>query len=228
MEKIHVYFMPGLAASPLIFEYIKLPADVFEVHYLTWILPEGNEPLADYVKRLSKEVKHESPVLVGVSFGGIIVQEMAKLVDARKVIIVSSVKCNREFPRRMRLAKRQRLYRFFPTRMMSRVEVVNKWFSADGFIKRRLELYEKYLSVRDKKYLDWAFEKVIEWDRTEPDPRVVHIHGTGDGVFPCRYIKGYIPVEGGTHIMVINRAAWFNQHLPGIILGTDTKKIEAI
>ena len=34
MSKIPVYFMPGLAASPTIFENIKLPEDQFEMHFL--------------------------------------------------------------------------------------------------------------------------------------------------------------------------------------------------
>ena len=33
MSKIPVYFMPGLAASPTIFENIKLPEDQFEMHF---------------------------------------------------------------------------------------------------------------------------------------------------------------------------------------------------
>jgi esterase/lipase len=37
------------------------------------------------------------PVLVGVSFGGILVQEIATHIKARKVIIISSVRSNAEF-----------------------------------------------------------------------------------------------------------------------------------
>ena len=38
-ELIHVYFMPGMAANSSIFEYIKLPEDLFKVHYLEWEIP---------------------------------------------------------------------------------------------------------------------------------------------------------------------------------------------
>lgn len=218
MEKIPVYFVPGLASSPLIFEYIKLPEDRFEMIILEWIMPEANESLKEYSWRLAKEIKHENPVLVGVSFGGLIVQEMCRMIKARKVIIISSVKSNREFPRRMKFAKKVKLYKLFPTRMMQNVDKINKFFPGDNIVKRRLNLYEKFLAVRDKKYLDWAFEKIIEWDRAEPDPNVIHIHGTDDMIFPARYISNYIPVKGGTHIMIINRFGWMNEHLPRIIL----------
>lgn len=222
MEKIPVYFVPGLAASPRIFEYIHLPEDQFEVTVLEWVLPLAHETLEDYVKRMSLRIKHDSPVLIGVSFGGVVVQEMAKIVDARKVIIISSVKSNLEFPRRMKVAKFLRAYKVFPTRIMQNVDRVRKLFKGNSFIARKLDLYDKYLSMRDKIYLDWAFEKVITWSRTEPDPKVIHIHGDADEVFPPRYIKTkYIPVKGGTHIMIINKYNWLNQHLPKIILGEE-------
>lgn len=224
MQKIPVYFVPGLAAGPLIFENIKLPEDKFEVHILEWLVPMDNEPLKDYVIRMAESVTNENPVLIGISFGGIIVQEMAEMVNARRVIIISSVKCNKEFPRRMRFARVTHLYNIFPTRMMQNVERLARWFKGNSFIAKRLRLYEKYLSVRDKKYLDWAFKNVITWGRAEPDPKVVHIHGVADEVFPSKYLNGFIPIEGGTHIMIINKFAWLNRHLPKII--TDGKEYD--
>ncbi|GGB74305.1 alpha/beta hydrolase [Flavobacterium suaedae] len=219
MEKIPVYFMPGLAASPVIFENIKLPEDKFEMFFLEWKLPEENETLQHYASRIVKDIKHENPVLVGVSFGGVLVQEMTELIAVRKTIIISSVKCNAEFPRRMKFAKLVQAYRVFPTALMEKVDWLAKFANGNNVIAKRLKLYEKYLSVRDKKYLDWAFKTIILWERTEANPKVVHIHGDNDGVFPPQYLKDYITVKGGTHIMIINKAKWLNENLPKIILG---------
>jgi pimeloyl-ACP methyl ester carboxylesterase len=220
MEKIPVYFMPGLAASPKIFENIQLPADRFEMFFLEWCLPVENESIADYARRIALGIKHDNPVLIGVSFGGVLVQEIARVVKARKVIVISSIKCNTEFPRRMRFAKMTRAYRFFPTSLMERVDWLAKFAVGNNMITRRLNLYEKYLSVRDKKYLDWAFKSIILWDRCDAEEGIIHIHGESDEVFPVKYLKGYIPVKGGTHIMIINKAKWFNENLPKLILGT--------
>jgi pimeloyl-ACP methyl ester carboxylesterase len=218
MDKIPIYFMPGLAASPAIFENIKLPPDQFECFYLEWLLPFKNETLAAYALRLAENIKHDNPVLIGVSFGGVIVQELAKVIKVRKVIIISSVRCNTEFPRRMRFAKALHAYHFFPTGLISRVSWFAKVARGDNMITRRLILYEKFLSVRDKKYLDWALKSIILWDRAEPDTDVIHIHGDADEVFPPKYLKDFIPVKGGKHIMIINKAKWLNEHLPGLIL----------
>lgn len=217
MRKIPVYFMPGLAASPDIFERIKLPEDLFEIHLLQWELPLPLETISAYAARISKNVTEENPVLIGVSFGGVLVQEMAKFVNPRSVIIISSIKSNAEFPRRMRMARFTKLYKIFPTRMVQDLDRLQK-LPFSGKIRQRLVLYDKFLAVRDKGYLDWALEQILLWDRKEPDEKVIHIHGDADDVFPVKYIRDYIPVKDGTHIMILNKYRWLNENLPKIIM----------
>ena len=93
--EIHVYFMPGMSANSLIFERIKLPKG-FISNFLEWIPPKKDEKITNYSKRLSRLIVHENPILIGVSFGGLIVQELSKIIKTRKVIIISSIKTNKE------------------------------------------------------------------------------------------------------------------------------------
>ncbi|MGO4905846.1 alpha/beta fold hydrolase [Flavobacterium sp. W20_MBD1_R3] len=216
MSKIPVYLMPGLAASTAIFERIALPADRFEIYLLEWEIPLDNESLANYAKRIATKIKHENAVLIGVSFGGILVQEMARFIDCRKVIIISSVRSNLEFPFRLKIAKTTKAYKLIPLRLIANIESLAK-FSFGEKVNQRLKLYQKFLSVRDIRYLNWAVEQVVLWDRTVVDEVVIHIHGDMDDVFPIKNIKNCIVVKGGTHIMVLNKYRWFNTNLPGII-----------
>ncbi|MFB9077113.1 alpha/beta hydrolase [Flavobacterium procerum] len=217
MSKIPVYFMPGLAASPSIFERIQLDETIFEVCFLEWEIPNPKESLSDYAIRISKNIKHENPVLIGVSFGGILVQEISRHIQARKVIIISSVRSNAEFPRRMKIGKRTKAYKLIPMQILLNVEKLAK-FSFGEKINKRIQLYEKFLSVRDIYYLQWAVETVIKWDRSQVDEKVIHIHGDNDHVFPIKYINSCIVVKGGTHIMILNKYKWLNENLPSIIL----------
>ena len=217
MSKIPVYFMPGLAASSSIFERISLPEDNFEMILLEWEMPLTHESLADYAKRISLKIDKKNPILIGVSFGGILVQEISKFIEVRKVIIISSVRSNIEFPRRMKIAKTTKAYKLIPTNLLMNVENLAK-FSFGDKVNQRLKLYEKFLSVRDKKYLDWAIEQVVMWNRTEIDPKVIHIHGDMDDVFPIKNIKNCIIIKGGTHIMILNKFKWLNENLPKLIL----------
>ncbi|MCZ8196867.1 MAG: alpha/beta hydrolase [Flavobacterium sp.] len=218
MSKIPVYFMPGLAASPTIFEYINLPPETFEVHLLEWVLPIGNESLKSYAKRMAEKVIHDDAVLIGVSFGGVLVQEMKQFLNPKKVIIISSVRCNLELPNRMKIAKSTKAYKLLPTGLMQDVELLTKYAFGD-MLKKKLKLYEKYLHMRNKSYLDWAIEQMICWKRIKIDPEIIHIHGDADEVFPAKNIKQFINVKGGTHSMILNKYKWFNINLPKIILG---------
>lgn len=217
MTKIPVYFMPGLAASPTIFERIQLPEEQFDMFYLEWIIPLELESIDDYAKRLWAQVNHENPVLIGVSFGGIMVQEMAKHANVHSLIIISSVKTAAELPLKLKFAKTTKAYKMVPTGWVHFLENLSK-FSLGPTINQRLKLYEKYLSVRDKNYLDWSIENVIMWKQTVSNPRVIHIHGDADEVFPIKYIKDCIIIKGGTHIMILNKFRWFNENLPQLIL----------
>ena len=216
-EMIHVYFMPGMAANPTIFEYIKLPEDRFKMHWLEWIIPNPNESIANYAERLAQKVEHDNSVLIGVSFGGIMVQEMSKFLKLKKIFIVSSVKCSHELPKRMKIAKKTKAYKLIPTQLLSNIEALAKYAFGET-VTKRVELYKKYLSVNDKGYLDWAIKQMVCWKQETPLPNVIHIHGEKDGVFPIYNIKDCIKIKGGTHIMIINKYKWFNENLPKLIL----------
>lgn len=216
-ELIHVYFMPGMAASPKIFENIKLPEDKFKIHCLEWVIPLDNEAIDAYALRFTKFIKHENVVLLGVSFGGILVQEMSKHIKIRKLIVVSSVKSVSELPRHMVLAKITKAYKLVPTQLASNIDVLAK-YAYGARVNKRLELYKKYLSVNDSKYLSWAIENMVCWNQVEYDPNITHIHGDKDAVFSIKYISNCIKIKGGTHAMIINKYRWFNKNLPDIIL----------
>ena len=206
-----------MAANPTIFEYIKLPQDVFEIHWLEWMIPIKNESLVDYAKRMVTEIKHENVVLLGVSFGGILVQEMSNFLTLKKLIVVSSIKSKYELPKRMKLAKYTRAYKLLPTGLIRNTETLAKYAFGESVIKR-LDLYKKYLSVTDKYYLDWSIEKVILWDQEQPIPEAIYIHGSKDAIFTHSCDGDCIVVKGGTHIMIINKYKWFNENLPKLIL----------
>lgn len=212
----HVYLMPGMCANSTIFEFIELPNDLYTIHLLDWLIPEPSESIEDYALKMTKGVKHSDIVLLGVSFGGLVVQEMAKLINVRKLILVSSVKSKYELPRRMKLSRKLKLYRVLPTSLIEDIDTVAK-YAFGASIKNRMALYQKYITMNNRRYLRWAIKEMVCWDQQEARKDIIHIHGTGDKVFPAKYIRDFIPIEEGTHIMIITRAKWFSEHLPQLI-----------
>lgn len=205
-SKIPIYFVPGLGANTKIFENIKLSKELFETYFLEWEIPlEKEESISNYAKRMCAKITHQNPVLVGVSFGGVMVQEMSKIINTKKVFLVSSIKNKKELPKRLQLAKATKAYKLFPTNMVENFEAYEKYFLGSNLQKRK-ELYKTYMSVRNPKYITWAIYNVLHWKQENTFKDIIHIHGTEDGVFPIKHIKNAIKIEKGTHVMILNKA----------------------
>ncbi len=206
MSKTHIYFMPGLAAGPEIFENLTLSNNHYELHYLTWKKPLSlEESITNYAMRMCEDVKHKNAVLIGVSFGGVIVQEMSKFLETKKIIIISSIKSKEELPKRFKIASKSKIYKLFPTFIITNFEDYAKYFVGKS-LERKAKLYKKYLSVRGKMYIKWSIHNAINWNQETPLTNITHIHGTKDEIFPFKNINNCIEIENGNHSMIILKA----------------------
>lgn len=219
METVHIYLIPGLAANSKIFEHLSFPSN-HSIHYLEWLDPYKNESLTHYAGRLSKQIIHPNPILIGVSMGGIIAQELTTLVNARKTIIISSVKSKNEFSPLLKFSKKIKLYKILPFVINQFMEPFIKLYFGKKSVKH-LNLYNYYITKRDQNYLKWAIEEVINWERVDINPSVIHIHGNKDEIFPIKYIKNCNIVHNGTHVMVINKAKTLSNLIQKVIENED-------
>lgn len=217
MQRINVYFIPGLAASPKIFENIQLDATRFSIHYLEWVIPDKGWTIKDYAQLMSNQIKNEPYFLVGVSFGGIVAQEISKIKPPIRLIIISSVRSPKEFPMRLWFSRLTQFHRIIPMRWVSKIDILVQ-FNFGKVINNRLKLYQLYLSVNNSIYLKWAVNQLINWQPSALNVPLIHIHGDRDAIFPIKRISNCLVVKKGTHTMILHRARWFNENLPSIIL----------
>ena len=218
-QTLPIYLMPGMAASPRIFEFIDLPCE-FEVVKLSWMPPFQHESLSEFAQRMCKRVTHKNPILLGVSFGGILVQEMAKLIQCRQVIIVSSVKTKMELPRSMKLAKKTGAHKLLPTQWIKSLESLALYVFGPS-IRPKVEAYQKYLSERDPSYLDWSIDTIVNWEQTQFDSTIIHVHGDKDHVFPIENLDTsgrFFRLKDASHAMILTHHKWFNKQLPELLL----------
>ncbi len=209
--------MPGMAANPTVFERIDLPDKEFKMVWLSWKIPKKEESLKAYAKRMVEPIEKDKPVvLIGVSFGGVLVQEMSRFLMVKRLIIISSVKSKQELPARMKLARYSGVYKILPTGLLNYITQIEK-LPVGSTIRKRLKLYQQYLSMNDKDYIDWAIKEMLCWKQVQPIEDIIHIHGDEDLVFPIKNISDCIRITKGTHIMILNKYRWFNVNLPGLI-----------
>lgn len=199
-----IYFISGLGADERVFQLLKFEG--YRPVHIRWLTPECGEPIADYAKRLAVQIQSATPILVGLSFGGIIAVEIAKQIEVEKVILVSSVKDKFEVPLYFRLFRWFPIHRIIPYKsLLWAGYMIAYWlFSLESSDERTL--LKAILLDTDAHFLKWALHKVVTWDnKTVPDP-LHQIHGTTDRIFPIRFVQPDFVLERGGHFMIINRA----------------------
>ena len=61
------------------------------MHIIEWIIPKKKETIKQYARRMAAFVEKTKPILIGISFGGVMAQEMNEFLDLKKLIIISSI-----------------------------------------------------------------------------------------------------------------------------------------
>ncbi len=198
-----IYFISGLGADKRVF--VNLRIDGPQKH-IEWEQPLKNESLQDYSRRLIRQIDSTSEViLIGVSFGGVIAQEIARLIPVKKLIIISSIKNENEMDWKLRLVGRLNLHKPFPASVL---KFFNK-LTADYYFgirsKEESKLLQRIISDTDPVFMVWAIDRLMHW-RNSSATVFLHIHGTDDRIFPFGPVRNAVPVLKGGHLMILNRA----------------------
>ncbi|PSN17065.1 alpha/beta hydrolase [filamentous cyanobacterium CCP5] len=198
-----VYFISGLGADERVFD--RLNIDGYCPIHVRWLKPHPGERLADYAKRLKAQITDPEPVLVGLSFGGLVAIELAKQVSSRQVILISSAKSSREIPAYFKLFRFFPIHRILPFKsLLWTVQWLVDWlFSLQELNEKRL--LQTILTDTDPVFLKWALHRVVVWRNQQVPEGVLHLHGRRDRVFPARWVQADVEIDGG-HLMVMNRA----------------------
>ena len=196
-----IYLLCGLGADERLFGYLDLSP--YNVTPVRWEVPGKGESMASYAKRLLPQITSKRPVLMGVSFGGMLAIEIGKQIATDKIILISSAAVKKEIPWMYRLGKITKLHRLAPGKVLKHAHMFMNWIMGAKDPVRR-ELLKTMLHRSDPRFLTWAIDKVVTWDNITELPNVVRIHGTADRVLP--FVKADYVIEGGGHLIVANRA----------------------
>lgn len=209
-----VYILSGLGADERVFKYLDFRD--WDVTFINWINPLPNEHLTDYAKRISQQIKDKNPILIGLSFGGIVATELSKIISVEKLILISSLKTKSEIPLIYRLAGKLHIHRIIPYSVLKKDHFLNRWLF--GVIaKSDRDLFKKVLADTDINYLKWAVNTVVNWDNTQLHQSLFHIHGTQDKILPINKSGEVIPIQNGGHLMVLTKSKQVSEALHQII-----------
>lgn len=217
MNRKTIYCISGLGADERAFANLDVKG--FELHVIQWLIPLPKETLHHYAKRMRAEIKEENPILMGLSFGGMVCIEIAKQIPVSKIIIISSIKSTQELPMWMKTFARLKLNRILPMRSTKITEPLQNRIL--GISTRE----EKSIVAETRRkanihYTNWAVNQAINWKNDWQHPEIFHIHGDNDNMFPIKYIKPTFTIKDAGHFMIVNRATEVSNCINSILYNT--------
>lgn len=211
-----VYCIPGLGTSKTIFEFLP-QSDQVNYVLLDQMLPIKGESFEHYIKRWADKIKSEQSIVIGVSFGGIIAQELISYKKVKKIILISSVKTPKAYPWFIKMFYFIPLHFVFLPLILSKLKRIKEKPKTNKEHKIS-QLLDRYMPYMDSHYIKWSVNKLIHWNPKHMEVPIVQIHGTKDEVFPYFKTKNAISIKDGTHAMLITKRKWFKKNLLNYLL----------
>jgi surfactin synthase thioesterase subunit len=214
----HIYCVSGFGADERVFTKFKFP--LHQIHFIKWILPEKNESIESYAKKLIDQIHHDDPILIGLSFGGIMCIEIARHIKTELIIIISSIKTNTEMPLWMQLSGKLRLNRVIPMRSFKLIEPIED-YNLGVSTKEEKEMVHEYRRNISTIYSNWAVNTILNWKNKKAPKNLFHIHGTKDRIFSIKKIKPDYTIQDGGHLMILNKSDEVNKCINGILMANN-------
>jgi len=198
---LKLYCISGLGIDQTPFEFLDINPE-FELVYVKWIEPKKRETLPEYALRLAEIIDESEPfALLGLSFGGMISIEIAKVKKPVKLILLSSIPNPNQMPWFYKLGNAFRVYAWFPFEFAKQKRrLIYKVFGIKGQAHKRL--MDGVMEKTDSNFLRWAIRAILTWKNDE-DVHHYRIHGTNDKILPLSNCEIDFVVEKGTHFMVV-------------------------
>ena len=197
-----IYCISGLGADHRVFGNIQISG--YTLTDLSWFRPNINETLQAYAARLSVNITDKAPVIIGLSLGGMLATEIAKLIPAARVFIISSARTSAELLFSFSLTKWLAQKDLVPSVSMIPAKVL---FYLGGHSSQERQLLYSMFTASDPYFVRWGIKAIVLWDNCIRPENVFHIHGTADRLIIPQYVQPDAWIKGGSHFMIYDRAA---------------------
>ena len=186
----------------------------------TWIDPKVGESLESYAERLSREIDPGVPCIVGgLSFGGMLATEVAKHLDAKGCILISTVRKPEELPRRVRLWVA--LGKFVPMVCIRFGQMIAPFIAnvlGPILPGQRGELLRQY-NRSSTFFIWWAIRAIDSWHSSPKKfaGKTFQIHGSKDWTIPPSRATEAEIIEGAGHVLTLAHPEEVNSHIRNIL-----------
>ncbi len=195
-----IFFFTGLGADERAFSYLKIKTSLQQI-YVAWLKPEKQEPLINYCHRLVEKYKiEEGDILIGLSFGGLVVTEINQYIRPSLSILISSASTRKELPLMYRAARRVNLHYLIPKSSLNKPNRLRYYlFSLKKPAQR--QLFDEIVTHTDPDFVRWAMDKIVHWENSVRPKNLFKIHGTSDRIIPIHKASSDFIIKGGSHFL---------------------------
>jgi pimeloyl-ACP methyl ester carboxylesterase len=214
---MNIYLVSGLGADEKAFSKLRFGSDC-TVRAIHWITPQKEEGIRTYCERLADQiVTSERNVFIGLSFGGLIALELGMFLPCEKLILISSIRKQKDLPVLFRIAGICSLDKLLPMVMLrSHSRLIDRYFGVRS--SQESTFLKNFLKNTSPEFLRWAFDILLRTDFNYPgNNKTVSIHGTGDKLLPYLASEIDYPIRDAGHFMVYNEAFRVNEILQAIL-----------
>jgi pimeloyl-ACP methyl ester carboxylesterase len=202
-----LYCIPGFAADHRVFENLIIPqADLKPV---LWPPIEAGTTMQEYAARVADTIPEGSnTAILGLSFGGMLASEIARLRPNAKIILVSAAKTHEECPFVPGLLRFLGRNHLFPLNAATTWQLELAWPRLGASTQKEKDLLTSMFEKADKNKLNCFISAIVDWKSGPAPQNIIQIHGTADAVIPSEnVVKPTYWINGGTHVMIYNRSA---------------------
>lgn len=204
----HIYILSGLGADGRVFSRINFP----ENHtHLAWIENKPNESLQGYAARMAQKIEHPNPIIIGLSFGGIVAQEIAAIISVKEVTLISTIRSLYDSPWYFNLAGKLGVIHLIPNLILAKPNI----FVAYAFSLTAEEdktVLNSCFDTTTAAHIKWALKHIVKWKGLESNTPIFQIHSRQDRIFTSRKSLANTCIGGG-HFAVYTNARELNEIL---------------
>lgn len=200
-----IAYISGIGADKRAFDRLKIEGS-FEHVYMDWIpLNSQNESFDSYCHRLiiAYDIKADD-VLIGLSFGGLIAQYIAKLLGNEKVVLLSSFRNKADLQPLFHWGLKLNLYKILPSIRIPILSDLTAFFLNSWSSKSRVVIKEMLKSA-DFKFINWSIKQIHKIDLISTfNTGYLCLVGNNDKL--VSHWTSLIPLDKGSHFMVYDLA----------------------
>lgn len=202
MKKI--YCISGLGADHSVFLRLQIPG--YQLIPVQWLQPIQGESLGAYALRMRNQIDDKEPIVLGLSFGGLIAQAIAKQSPVNHLLLLSTAKSLRAIRSNLLFFKYLPIYKWMPGQLLKWIFLKNIWVFGP-LSKRNQTALRQMIASFDAHFFRWSFDAIFNFKPIDSKSvKTTHIHGSKDWLFPIEQAHADFVVMDAGHLMVLTHA----------------------